>query len=312
MAERVNSFLICFFFLVTLGVLCNSAFYTTADAQDVKMMEDMGRGVPNRCFTPPNLKSAFSRACKIAMNGNITQCSFAWTAFKFAFGFKDPNAVTLEDYNTYFDVLPVISPANTAVYWSGMNIRNVLEEIAEQPKISSSVNQVSSRIINLMIKDDNVLCWCGNATAFLDTVNPCPITPVVAFWKAFSTHFGESGLGIVYFIADGNRKTGAYQNISFFANFEFPNLISDRINRLVVIDVYDCDNNMVEKCGNGTLKVLEDQAVSKYGGNMSYSCETVCGNASNIHNISVLAKQTLKIIREKRSKGITSIVRAIR
>ena len=272
------------------------------------MMEDMGRSLSNRCFTPRNLESVFLRACNIVLNDNTTQCSFAWTAFKVAIGFKDPNAVTSEDYNTYFDVLPVISPANSAVYWSGMNIENIVKEISKEPKISSSVNQVSSRIINIMTKDNNVMCWCGNATSFLDTNNPCPITPVVAFWQAFSSHYGEAGRGVVYFIGDGNRENGVYQNSSFFANFEFPKLNS-RINRLVVIDIYDCNNDMAEKCGEETLKVLEDEAVSKYGKDVGYNCETVCGNASDILDISLLANQTLQIIREEQNKGNQSAMR---
>ena len=267
-----------------------------------KMMEDMGRSVPNRCFTPRNLESVFLRACKVVLNNNTTQCSFAWIAFKVAVGFKDPKSVTAEDYSTYFDVLPVISPANSAVYWSGMNIKNIVKEISEQPKISSSVNQVSSRIINIMIEDDNVMCWCGNTTAFLDTVNPCPITPVVAFWQAFSRHFGEAGRGVVYFIGDGNKENGVYQNLSFFASFEFPKLNS-RINRLVVIDIYDCDGNMVEICGEGTLKVLEDKAISKYGKDVGYNCEVVCANSSDTQKVSLLVNQTLQIIREEQNKG---------
>ena len=305
MARRVGSIVICFLFI--LAVRCHSATSATFDVPEVKkMMEDMGRSLPNKCFTPPNLESAFSRACKIVLNGNTTLCPFAWTAFKFAFAFKDPNTVTLEDYYAYFDVFPVTSQANSAVYWSGMNIENMVKDVSKQPKISSSVNHFSSRIINIMIEDDNVMCWCGNTTSFLDTVNPCPITPLVTFWQAFSNHFGESGWGIVYFIGDGNRETGAYPNISFFASFEFPKLTSDRINRLVVIDIYDCNNSMSEKCGEGTLKILEDQAVTKYGRNMGYSCEAVCGNASDIQQISSLANQTLQIIREEQSKGIAN------
>ena len=293
--------MICFFFLLIFGVtLIFASSINDLDAR--KMMEDMARSVPNRCFTPRNFESVFLRACKIVLNDNTTQCSFAWTAFKVAFGFKNPNSVTAEDYDTYFDVLPVISPANSAVYWSGMNIKNIMKEISEQPKISSSVNQVSSRIINIMIEHDNVMCWCGNKNAFLDFVNPCPITPVVAFWQAYSTHFGEAGRGVVFFIGDGNKDNGVYQNSSFFANFEFPKLNS-RINRLVVIDIYDCNSSIVEKCGEGTLKVLEDKAISKYGKDVGYNCEAVCGNSSDIQEISLLANQTLQIIREEQDKG---------
>lgn len=277
---------------------------TTIDPDAKNIMEDMGRNVSVSCFTPPNLSQIFSRACMKVLDDNITQCSFAWTAFKVAFGLKDPSAVTAEDYDTYFDVLPVKSPANTAVYWSGMSVESVVELLSQYPKISSIVNQVSSRIVNTMMKDDNVLCWCGNTTAFLDTVNPCPTTPVVKFWEAFSCHFGESGRGIVFLIVDGNRKGGAFQNTSFFAKFEFPKLISARINRLVVININDCNSKIVEKCGEGTLKQLEDQAVGKYGRGVGYHCEVVCGSASDKQKVALLANDTLQIIKEEQSKGI--------
>ena len=266
------------------------------------MMEDMGRSVPDRCFTPSNLKSVFLRACKGVLNGNVTRCSFAWTSFRLAFGRKDPNTITLKDYDTYFDVLPIKSRANSAIYWSGASLENVVEEISKEPMILSSVNHDSSYIINTMMKDYNVTCWCGNKTAFLDTSNPCPITPVVSFWQAFSSHFGESGRGIVYYIGDGNRAEGAYQNTSFFASFELPKLISDRVNKLVVIDIYDCNNEMVEKCGERTLKVLENRAMSKYG-SLGYECEEVCGNTSDVQLISLLANDTLQVIREEQRRG---------
>ena len=313
MPRLTRSFVISFSVCLILFVADFSHFAaatTTVDPDTKKMMEDMERSVSDRCFTPPNLSQIFSRACMKVLDGNITQCSFAWTAFKVAFGFKDPNSVTAEDYDTYFDVLPVKSPANSAVHWSGISVKSVVELLSQNSKISSSVNHVSSRIINTMIKDNNVICWCGNTTAFLDTVNPCPITPVVAFWETFSCHFGESGRGIVYFIVDGNRKGGAYQNTSFFVKSEFPKLISSRINRLVVIDIYDCNSGTVEKCGEGTLKQLEDQAVGKYGRSVGYHCEVVCGSASDKQKISLLANQTLQIINEEQSKGIYKTIRS--
>ena len=287
-----------FSIFLSIIVACSKA---TTDPDIKKMMEDMGRSVLDRCFTPSNLESIFSRVCEGVLNGNTIQCSFAWTSFRLAFGRKDPNTVTAEDYDRYFDVLPTKSRANTAIYWSGASLESAVVEISKEPMIASSVNHDSSRIINTMMKDYNVTCWCGNKTAFLDTVNPCPITPVVAFWQAFSSHFGESGRGVVYYIGDGNRAEGAYQNTSFFANFEFPKL-GARISRLVVIDIYDCNSEIVERCGEGTLELLEDLAVSKYG-NESYNCEAVCGNTSDEQQISSLTNDTIQIIREEQLRG---------
>ena len=158
-----------------------------------------------------------------------------------------------------------------------------------------------------MIKDHNVMCWCGNTTAYLDTVNPCPITPVVAFWQAFSNHFGESGRGIVYYIGDGSRAGGAYQNDTFFATFEFPKLISDRVKKLTVIDIYDCNNVMVERCGEGTLEVLQNLTVGKYG-TEGYACTAVCGSITDKQQISLLAAKVTRIIKREQSKGIVKCI----
>ena len=124
----------------------------------------------------------------------------------------------------------------------------------------------------------------------------------MAFWQAFSSHFGEAGRGVVFFIGDGNKENGVYQNSSFFASFEFP-MLNSRVNRLVVINIYDCNSSMVEKCGEGTLKVLEDEAIGKYGKDVGYNCEEVCGNASDFQETSLLANKTLQIIKEEQNKG---------
>lgn len=112
MAVPANSSVITFLFLSILIVASSKA---TVDPDVKKMMEDMGRSVPDRCFTPYDLESIFSRACKAVLNGNVTQCSFAWTSFRLAFGHKDPNSVTAEDYDIYFDVLPPKSRPNSAI-----------------------------------------------------------------------------------------------------------------------------------------------------------------------------------------------------
>ena len=297
--------MIRFLFCLTLIVyFCKATALksTSVDLDVKKMMEDIGRSVPDLCYTPSNLKYIFSRACEGVINDNITQCSFAWTAFMLAFGHKDPNTITFQDYDTYFDVLPIQSRPNSAVYWSGMVLESVVEEISKEDMISSSATHASSRIINIMFKDYNVTCWCGNKTAYLDTVNPCPITPAVALWQAYSNHVAESSIGVIYYIGDGSRAEGAYHNSSFFGTFEFPLLINARVDKLVAINIYDCNNEMVEKCGEGTLEVLENQAISKYG-STGYNCRAICGKASDKQQISLLANRTMQVIREEQGKG---------
>ena len=139
--------------------------------------------------------------------------------------------------------------------------------------------------MNILNEEFNVTCWCGNKTAILDTVNPCPAQPTVSFWKAFSIHFAEAGKDIVFWIGDGNREGGAYQNTSFFTTVEFPRCTHPRVTQLIAIDIYECSHKMVEQCGEGTMKLLEDEAVQKYG----YKCANVCRNALNKHELLLLA-----------------------
>ena len=307
MGQPAESSMICYSSILVV-LLCTFVASSKLTIEK-KIMEDMGRSVSNSntCYTPSNLKTVFLQVCEEVLNGNITQCSFAWTAFNIAFGLKDPNTLTLQDYDTYFDVLAAKTRANSNVYWSGSSLRSVVEEVSKRNISSSSVNLASSRIIDIMIKDHNVMCWCGNTTAYLDTVNPCPITPVVAFWQAFSNHFGESGRGIVYYIGDGSRAGGAYQNDTFFATFEFPKLINDRVKKLTVIDIYDCNNVMVERCGEGTLEVLQNLTVGKYG-TEGYACTAVCGSITDKQQISLLAAKVTRIIKREQSKGIAKCI----
>ena len=268
-----------------------------------EMMEDMGRSMPEECFTPPDLEERFLNACRIAIEDS-DKCPAAWEAFTDAFAFKNPNNVTGDDYKSYFDVLPISSTPNSVVFWSG--VQGVIEQISRYPNISSSANQDASNVINTMTADGVVECWCGNKTAILDTVNPCPMTATTVFWQEFSCLLAESTTGIAYWVGYGDREGGAYQSSSFFANYEFPKLISDRVKRLAIVNIHDhdCGNETEiigdhEDCGEGTLRTLQRQAERKYGRSMGAECYEVCGNPFDEKQVLFVANETLGIIREE-------------
>ena len=302
----LKSFLVFFFlssfFFIFLRCCATSA--TGVDPNSKQILEDIGKRIPEKCYTSPNLENIFLRACE-KMLGDVSRCSFAWSAFTLAFRFKSPDTITKDDYKLFFEFFPIKSPLYSAVFWSG--VRRIIEQVPIHPTISTSANQISSNIINTMATDDSVFCWCGNTTASLDTINPCPVTPVAAFWQAFSSNFGESAEGIVYWIGDGNREGGAYQNATMFAEFEFPKLAYPRVYRLVAIVIHDCNETTVveerEGCEEETLKILENQAIRRFGRNMGYQCEKVCGNASDEQQISMLADHCLRIIKEEQQRG---------
>ena len=290
-----------FFFII----LCCCATSVISVDPGKKILEDRtGKKFPEKCFTPPDLENIFLRACEKVVD-DASQCPFAWSAFRLAFRSKDPETVTKDDYKLFFEIFPMKSSLYSVVFWSG--VRRIVEQISMHQSISTSANQIASNIIDNMATDDDVFCWCGNATASLDTVNPCPVTPVVAFWQAFSSNFGESAEGIVYWIGDGNREGGAYQNATLFTEIEFPKLLYPRVYKLVAIVIHDCNETTVveesEGCEEETLKVLEDQSVRKFGRNEGYGCAKVCGNASDEQQISTLADHCLQIIREEQQKG---------
>ena len=283
------------FFLTTTPVESGSS---NGNTMMKEMMEDMGRPMPEGCFTPPDLQGIFLRACRKVVEDS-GRCPAAWAAFTSAFGFKNPNNITQEDYGNYFDVLPIFSSSNSAVFWSG--VQGVVEEISKYPNISSSATEDASSIINAMTADDGVECWCGNESANLDTINPCPSSVTAVFWQEFSCRLGESATGIAYWVGYGDRKGGAYQSSSFFANYEFPKLIPDRVKRLAIINIHECGNDLGEDCGEGTLRKLQRQAERKYGRRMGAKCYEVCGNPRDEKQVSSIASDTLAIIREEQT-----------
>ena len=71
---------------------------------------------------------------------------------------------------------------------------------------------------------------------------------------------------------------------------------------MIAIDVYDCGHKSVESCGKGTLRLLEDEAVKKYG-SMVYKCVDVCRDPLDKCKVPLLAEKALKIIREAQNAG---------
>ena len=292
--------LVISFLLPSLFILFLSTPAWSNDSSTVKdMMEDMGIRVPDVCRTPTDLENIFYNKCFIALL-DLNKCVDAWIGFTAAFGFKDPNTITPNDYNTYFNVIPVISPPNSVLFWSG--VRSFITALSHYPTISSSANQHSSLIFNAMRASNNVKCWCGDHDHKINTENPCPPTPYTAFWEEFSVLLAQSANGIAFWVGYGNRDGGAYDPNSFFGQYEFPNL---NVERLVVIDIYH-DNG--EQCGQGSLLALENLAVDKFGNN-GYRCHTIYGDPTNSQEFYTLAVSAHVVIEEEQQgKYISSYV----
>lgn len=247
----------------------------------------------DECYTPKNIKSFFLNSCNDVLK-DANKCQNAFVAFYEGFGQKDPNTVTESDYNAYFGILPVVSAPNSALFWSG--VINVIEKVSQYPGISSSATQASSLIINKMYASYNVMCWCGNTTDYFDFYNPCPPTPTYMFWAQFSILLGKSATGVAFWAAYGNRDGGAYSPDSFFAKYELPNMV--KVKRLVVIDIYN-PNKKGEKCEQGSLALLRNEAVNIYG-NDGYQCSVINGDPTDPKQVDTLAAATYAIIQKER------------
>lgn len=74
---------------------------------------------PYACYTPPDLQNIFLQACDRVLQSDA-QCRLAWEEFTSAFGRRDPNTITANDYNAFFKIIPVVSQTNTVLFWTGV------------------------------------------------------------------------------------------------------------------------------------------------------------------------------------------------
>ena len=115
------------------------------------------------------------------------------------------------------------------------------------------------------------------------------------FWEKFSVLLGESATGIAFWATYANSPGDVYKKSSFFPQYEFPKMTSNRVTRLVVIDIYDRETRG-ETCGEGTLAELQYQAVAKYGED-GFHCYVEYGNPFDPQQIIGLAHNTVLDIR---------------
>ena len=227
-----------------------------------------------QCMSPCDLEAQYLTSCSNNTAVNDTTCMSAWDAFLAAFDGKTPSAVMQADYNSYYQVLPVMVTRNQALFWSGTS--PLAEGISLMNRtICSSFTEPSAASVHGM----GDVCWCGNASmpGVVDCVNPCNGNPKTQFWASFSTMLGQRAEGVVFWLAWGERENGTYQNGSFFARYEFPSLSSSRVSKLVVLVVHH--EGMGESCGEGSLITLEALSVAKFGAS-GYTCYDVIGNVS--------------------------------
>ena len=241
------------------------------------------------CKIPDSLEKSFLKNCK---DEGIKdgKCHDAWIDFSGAFGSKPPGEVEMEDYNAYFDRLPLKLHPNSVLFWSGTyGLVDIISQRTDET--SSSFTEQSSRIVNNL----------GRTTPWCEPKNDRPSD---RFWAAFSTKLGTEAQRIVFWIAAGeskDRKDGkhdTYRKSSFFSQYELPALKVPRVSKLVVIDVHR--KGVGEACGKGTLIDLENEVLGK---SITYQCEEVYGDprTTDLDERQRLAKQVITIIRREQT-----------
>ncbi|PVD18349.1 hypothetical protein C0Q70_20898 [Pomacea canaliculata] len=98
----------------------------------------------------------------------------------------------------------------------------------------------------------------------------CPFEAGEAFWAHASQTFASAASGQVTVMLDGS-STGkpAYRQDSFFGKYELPYLKKGVVTNVRVFLVHALDAPMSETCLNGSLKLLEEDVVSR---GFSFSC----------------------------------------
>ena len=236
------------------------------------------------CEVSDGLEQMFIQSCIEEDISNII-CTQAWSAFSSAFASRSPDQVTIEDFDAYFNVIPLGVTPDSVLFWSGTEeLVKFIAQKTEHP-ICSSFSEPASKIIGGLSGS-----WCT-----IEDSNPS-----FMFWAAFSRLLGQSAEGIVFWTTTTkSNRTGVYYENGFFGKYELPALESPRVRRLVVINVHPEDRG--EACGGEeTLHTLQSVVESKM---LSFRCTDVEGDPTSLDMATQisLANEVYGIIEEERS-----------
>ncbi|KAG8505863.1 ADP-ribosyl cyclase/cyclic ADP-ribose hydrolase 2 [Galemys pyrenaicus] len=85
----------------------------------------------------------------------------------------------------------------------------------------------------------------------------------------FFLQYAEDSSGVIYVMLNGSDPAGAYPLKGFFADYEIPYFQKDKITRFEVWVMHEIGGPIVESCGEGSVKTLEDRLK---GMGFQYSC----------------------------------------
>ncbi|XP_002161034.1 ADP-ribosyl cyclase/cyclic ADP-ribose hydrolase isoform X1 [Hydra vulgaris] len=191
-------------------------------------------------------------------------CAKVWSSFSNSFASKDTckgNEITEKSYEAFFKLAASKKPlTDQALFWSGT--RYIAHEYTA---VQSNLYTLEDTFPGYLA---NELKWCGckNCKDGIDYNNcdkDCAFKNQDPYWSSASRLFAENAKGTAYVMVNGTTSDGftAYYNKSYFGRIELPTMGKmKQVNRLVVVVVNDLDVKPKEKCGEGTLINLVQDA----------------------------------------------------
>ncbi|XP_065670180.1 ADP-ribosyl cyclase/cyclic ADP-ribose hydrolase isoform X2 [Hydra vulgaris] len=192
-------------------------------------------------------------------------CTKVWNLFSNSFSFKDTcrsGEVTEKNYEPLFNLIGSKVPlTNQALFWSGT--RHIVHEYTS---VESNYFTLEDTFPGYIAND---LKWCGceNCLYGIDYNScnkSCSLSTLDSYWSYASRLFAQNAKGTAYVMVNGTTSSGftAYYNMSYFGKIELPTMGKmKQVSRLVVVVVNDLDTELKEKCGEGSLVNLVEDAI---------------------------------------------------
>ncbi|ERE90706.1 ADP-ribosyl cyclase/cyclic ADP-ribose hydrolase 2 [Cricetulus griseus] len=211
--------------------------------------------------TTPHLQSIFLGRCAeyttlLSLQPGNKNCTAIWEAFKVVLD-KDPCSVLPSDYDLFINLSRHSIPRDKSLFWENNHL------------LVMSFSENTRRLMPLCdVLYGNVgdfLSWCRQENASgLDyqscpTSEDCENNAVDSYWKSASMQYSRDSSGVINVMLNGSEPKGAYPVKGFFADFEIPYLQKDKITRIEIWVMHEVGGPIVESCGEGSVKILEDR-----------------------------------------------------
>ncbi|XP_030830176.1 ADP-ribosyl cyclase/cyclic ADP-ribose hydrolase-like [Strongylocentrotus purpuratus] len=181
----------------------------------------------------------------------------------------DPCSTPYNAYDEFFKMVPPTTVRNTTMFWSGVSGTNVHLDVAQ---VTPDFSVLEETFPGYMA---NNLSWCGatdgdeTGLGLNFTVCPqwsgatCPNNTKATFWAKASKMLATQAVGDVYVVLNAQRPGGAFNNYSFFATEEAPNLNPDVVTNVTIYLIPNftlpIPNEMyAETCTNGSVLYLRN------------------------------------------------------